>query len=99
MKVLSAKIPDDVYAQFVEKAKNEGRNQSQVLRNLIIQSIKGYTERPPDRILVLSEALKVFNEIQRKLENIVSSAKPDLISYLDMQKSSFERKLEAEKKR
>ena len=99
MKVLSAKIPDDVYDQFVQKAKDEGRNQSELLRGLIVSSVKTDAETPIDRTFILRESLKIFYEIQRMIDDVDFAAKPGIMNYIDAHIISFEKKLEFEKKR
>jgi hypothetical protein len=99
MKVLSAKVKDEIYDQFVQKAAQEGRSQSELLRGLILSSVKTDAETPGDRTLVLRESLKILYEIQRMMDAVVSAAKPGIVSYIDAQIADFEKKLEFEKNR
>lgn len=99
VKVLSAKVKDSVYYEFVEKAKEEGINQSELLRRLIQKNIKSYTEKPIDRIIILQEAIKVFYDIKVMMANVVSSEKPKIMDYLNKQIEDFQSKLEFEKRR
>ncbi|MEM3696360.1 MAG: ribbon-helix-helix protein, CopG family [Candidatus Bathyarchaeia archaeon] len=99
VKVLSAKVKDSVYDEFVKKAKEQGINQSEALRRLIEQNIKSYAEKPIDRIIILQESIKVLYDLKLMLANVVSQEKPKLMDYLNKQIEDFQKKLEFEKKR
>jgi hypothetical protein len=99
MKVLSAKVKDEVYEEFVKKAQNQSINQSEYLRNLIMRELNAYVEKPIDRIMILQEAIKVLYDIKVMMTNIVSSEKPKVMEYLETQIRDFEKKLDFEKKR
>jgi hypothetical protein len=99
MKVLSAKVKDEVYEQFVKKAQNQSINQSEYLRNLIMKELNAYVEKPIDRIMILQEAIKVLYDVKVMMTNIVSSEKPKVMEYLETQIRDFEKKLDFEKKR
>lgn len=99
VKVLSAKVPDSVYDEFVKKAKEQGINQSEALRRLIKQNIKSYTEKPIDRIIILQESIKAFYDLKLMMANVVSPEKSKIIDFLNKKIEDFEKKLEFEKKR
>jgi hypothetical protein len=99
VKVLSAKVKDEVYEQFVKKAQDQGINQSEYLRNLIMKELNAYVEKPMDRIMILQESIKILNDVKLMMANIVSSEKPKIMEYLERQIGDFEKKLDFEKKR
>jgi len=99
VKVLSAKVKDEIYEQFVRKAKDQGISQSEYLRNIIIKELKVYAEKPLDRIMILQEAIRVLYDVKLMMANVVSPEKPKIIEYLQRQIRDFEKKLDFEKKR
>jgi predicted CopG family antitoxin len=93
MKVLSAKVKDEVYDAFVQKATQEGRSQSELLRSLILSGVKAGAQSFQDRVLVARESVKVFETVEKMMDDVVSAAKPKILEYVRRQRAEFEKLL------
>jgi hypothetical protein len=93
MKVLSAKVKEEVYDAFVQKAAQEGRSQSELLRSLILSGVKAGAQSFQDRVLVARESVKVFETIEKMMDDVVSAAKPKILEYVRRQRLEFEKLL------
>jgi negative regulator of replication initiation len=93
MKVLSAKIQDEIYDQFVQKATQEGRSQSELLRSLILSSVKAGAQSFKDTVFVARESIKVLESIEKMMDDVVSAAKPKILEYVKRQRLEFEKLL------